>query len=40
MIKESWGGKNLFELYFHSTVDDQSKSGQELKTGQEPAGRN
>jgi hypothetical protein len=26
-----WGGKGLFDLYFHTTVHHQRKSRQELK---------
>jgi hypothetical protein len=29
----SWGGKGLFNLYFHNAVHHQRKSGQELKQG-------
>jgi hypothetical protein len=33
MIKETWGRKGLFGLYFHSTAHHQRKSGQELTQG-------
>ena len=33
MIKETWGGKDLFAIYFHCTVHHQRKSGQELTQG-------
>jgi hypothetical protein len=34
--KASWGGKDLFNLYFQCTVHHCGKSGQELKQGRNP----
>ena len=34
--KASWRGKGLFGLYFHVALHHRRKSGQKLKTGQEP----
>ena len=31
--KARWGGKGLFSLHFHSTVDGQKEAGQKLKQG-------
>lgn len=33
MNKPTWGGKGLFSLHFHSTVDGQKEAGQKLKQG-------
>lgn len=38
--KATWVGTGLLGLQFHITVDQQRKSEQEVKHGQEPGGRN